>query len=102
MVPPQPDCGSSTCAPTTTTFNLRFAGGVWSAPAIMSGSEDRPNNDLRLNFSIRLLLVLLSYPGRLSKLRQAINIELSVQVEAEKIGSGFEFHRRIQKVFETG
>src|SRR5260370_27667735 len=99
MVPPQPDCASSTCAPTITTCNFRCADGAWFAPAITSGSEERPNSDLRLNFSIRLLLVLLSYHGGRGKFGQAINIKLFVQVEAEKVGGGFEFHRRLQKVF---
>src|SRR5215467_13799311 len=102
IVPPQPDCGSSTCAPTTINFNFRRADGAWLAPAITSGSEDRPSNNLRLNFSIQLLLVLLCYQGRLSKLGQAIYIKLLVQVEAEKIGSERKFHRRIQQVFQAG
>src|ERR1700721_1896053 len=58
MVPPQPDCGSSTWAPTTTTFNFRWGDGVLSeAPAINSGRDERPTRDLRLSFSIRHLLV---------------------------------------------
>src|SRR5258708_27783002 len=84
MVPPQPDCASSTCAPTITTFKFRCADGVWFAPAITSGSEERPNSDLRLNFSIRLLLVLLSYHGGRGNFGQAIGIKLFVQIQAEK------------------
>src|ERR1700689_178995 len=58
MVPPQPDCGSSTWAPTTTTFNFRCGDRVLSeAPAINSGRDERPSRDLRLSFSIRHLLV---------------------------------------------
>src|SRR6478672_4805959 len=103
MVPPLPDCGSSTWAPTTTTFNFRWAACAFSArSAISRGREDRASRDLRLNFAIRFSLILLSYFCWLRKHGQAIDIEFFVKIEAKEIGGSFEFHRRIQEVLQAG
>src|SRR5216683_2064676 len=102
MVPPQPDWGSSTWAPTTTTFIFRWAACAFSArSAISSGNDERARRDLRLNFSMRSSLILLRYLGGLRKHGQAIDIKFLVKIEAKQIRGGFEFHGRIQEVPQT-
>ena len=50
---------------------------------------------------MRVLLVFLTNSRRFRDHGQPVYIELFVQVEAEKIGSGLKFDGRIQKVPQT-